>query len=136
MHENLNELMQTIVSMDYHQLLARARTSLKDACNIFSSYTEKEQASRYVISFLSAVIAADGQFTDTEQRFICDLFGEDFMQSFLENGDKIDADTIDRIVDSLSAPDKMSLCLFAAFIIAVDGHVNISEYDYLKKLVE
>ena len=135
MHGNLNELMQSIVDLEYPQLLARAKTSLTDACNIFTRFSGEAQAGKYVFSFLATAIAVDGKFSELEQRFIRDLFGDDDLQRFMEKADETGADAIDQIVDSLSAEDKMSLCLFAAYIIAVDGRVHINEYDYLKKLV-
>ena len=136
MADKLDTLLQSIVNLDYSQLLAGAKEGLSNAYKIFGRVGNQEQATSVVVAFLAAAIAVDGTFTALEQKLINDIFGDvDFMR-ILKTVDADMINDLDELIDTLSTDDKSKLCLFAAYILAVDEHINKDEYRYLLKLID
>ena len=135
MANSLDELLQKFVNMDYDELLTAAKEGLMLSHNIFARYSDEEHATVGVVTFLAAAIAVDGTFSAIEKKLIRDLFGEVDFMGILRTIDDEDYDSLDKIVDRLSDEEKNTLCLFAAYILAVDEHINADEYKYLVKLI-
>ena len=135
MADNFDKLLQDIVNLDYDQLLAGAKKGLGEAYRIFGRIGNQDQATSVVVAFLAAAIAVDGTFTAKEQQLISDLFGDVDFMSILKTVDAEMINDLDELIDSLSTEDKSSLCLFTAYILAVDESINKNEYRYLVKLI-
>lgn len=136
MSDKFDAMLQEIVNYDYPQLLAGAKATLADAFQIFSRFGNKDQATAGVIGFLASAIAIDNSFSAKEQQLIKDLFGDVDFMSILRTINADTINTLDKIVDSLPAEDKSTLCLLAIYVLAVDEHINKEEYRYLMTLID
>ena len=136
MADRFDELLQSMVDMDYEQLLNGAKRSLTDSYKIFADYSDEDHAVVGVVTFLAAAVAVDGTFSANEKRLIKDLFGDvDFMATLRTIGDD-DFKAMNSLVDALPPEKKAVLCTFATYVLAVDNHINKDEYRYLIDLLD
>ncbi len=141
----VNELLQEWVNTDYDTLLiagANALLRLKPYIDIFadensSGIKEKFAFERTTLSFIIAhAVFADREITETEQRFITDLFG--FNDTTLQEAVRLSSDdnrrTFDMFVESLDREGKGALLDLITSIAACDCTIPSSEKGLLLEI--
>lgn len=141
----VNELLQEWVNTDYETLLAAGAAALfrlKPCIDIFadensSGAKEKFAFERETVSYIIAsAVFADREITQTEQRFIHDLFG--FDEAKLQEAVSLSADDSRRMfnlfVDSLDREGKGALLDLLTSIAACDCTIPSSEKGLLLEI--
>lgn len=75
--DKLKELLQTYVNQPYEKLLAAAQDSLSRLVPLFNNVFGQEDGTIFVLQFLCTALAADGQLSQLEYRFLCDVVNID-----------------------------------------------------------
>ena len=95
-----------------------------------------------LLTFIATTIAVDGEFSETEYKFYCDVTG---CTDSYEEAKKImdDCSTeecrsiADRIFDCVAETqeEKIALLRLCVAVITVDKEVSVEEYEFLKRLI-
>ncbi|MBQ6234848.1 MAG: hypothetical protein IJK54_02950 [Clostridia bacterium] len=136
MAQSVSEMLQEIVNSPYEQKILGAQSTLADCFDIMTGRgIDLEQAKAFIITFLAAAAAADGEFSAPERNMLRDMFDDD-LEGIVGMIDREKFDMMDRFVDSLNASDKSSFILLAIYVTAVDDAINKDELTYLVKLMQ
>lgn len=136
MAQSVSEMLQEIVNSPYEQKVLGAQSTLVDCFDIMTGRgIDLEQAKAFIITFLAAAVAADGEFSAPERNMLRDMFDDD-LEGIVGMIDREKFDMMDRFVDSLNASDKSSFILLAIYVTAVDDAINKDELTYLVKLMQ
>ena len=136
MANSLSEMIQEIVNKSYEEKVMGAKLELGECFGILNRIgLEKEKSTMMLITFLTAAVAVNGEFSAPERRMLKDIFDDDF-EGLVKAMDKEAFDMMNQMVDTLDGRDKASFCLLASFILAVDDEIDVDEYKYLIKLLQ
>ncbi len=136
MANSLSEMIQEIVNKSYEEKVMGAKLALGECFGILNRIgLEKEKSTMMLITFLTAAVAVNGEFSAPERRMLKDIFDDDF-EGLVKAMDKEAFDMMNQMVDTLDGRDKASFCLLAIFILAVDDEIDVDEYKYLIKLLQ
>lgn len=141
----VNELLQQWVNTDYETLLAagaKALFKLKPHIDIFadrnsSDAKEKFAFERETVSYIIAsAVFADREVTETERRFIADLFGfnEAALQEAIRLSFEDNRHIFNSFVDSLDRNSKGALLDLLTSIAACDCTIPSSEKGLLLEI--
>lgn len=72
MEYTAEELFQSFVDASYDELLTKAKDSLDALTGFFKTLDEKATA-EIMMHIVATTVAADGEFTEAEYKFLCDL---------------------------------------------------------------
>ena len=133
-----NEIMQKLVNEDYNTLLGMARETFNSLLPTFKKIDTENDGAALAFFIISSAIAADGQLTVLENKFIGDLLGvstEVLIKMIQSHESKID-DLVEKLVDSLPQNERSSLILLIATIAASDETISRDENAFLKRLMD
>lgn len=136
----LNELLQDFVNEPYGNLVGMAKQSISDLLPVFNELAEDGQGSKFVVAFIGTSLAVDGQLSELEYRFVCDVLDGQFsydevkgLASAHYSGEMINA--IDGLVDACPVELKSALITFCCCFLAVDETISREEVAFVQKLL-
>ncbi|MBQ7646625.1 MAG: hypothetical protein IJS94_05085 [Clostridia bacterium] len=134
----LDQILQEIVNLSYDEIRMRA-VELANNCKDGFDALKIENISgiAFVEKFLAATVAVNGEYSQREQMLISELFKKpDRIETIADQITKRDIKNFDKLVDSLPEDLKSDCCLLASYVLAVDEHIDTSEYEYLVTLLQ
>lgn len=136
---DLNKILQDFVNNDYDTLVNIAKTAMKDLLPTLNEATDGEGSS-VIIALFATSLAVDGNLTDLEYKFVCDVLGTYYTYDQVKSlaqahyNEKIIA-SVDGIVDSCSTELKSKLLTLCCAFLAVDETISVDEVKFIKKLL-
>ena len=135
------QAMKNYVNASYDTLLALARNTLDNIMPVFDNIAEDGNGASYVFPFICVTLAVDGQFTELEYRFACDLTGLDvtydqFKSMVQEYYTEDWIVAIDNLVDRCSDDLKAEILSFCLTFAAVDEKISREENTFIAMLLD
>ncbi len=137
MDNKLREILQDLVNKDYNEHVEAGKMLIGASFGVLRKVTDEDKASQLLTFYIASVIAADGEASALEQRFLNDVFGKSASAILQLSGAMRPEiyDMLDKLVDMLKPEDKAPLMLLACTIAALDGTINQNEAAYIEKLL-
>ena len=139
----LKELFEQYLSLDYDQLLSRARELFSEVSAAFKRAfgTENSAAQALLITIFSC-LSIDGKLTDDECRFLSDIFG--FTKSYDEINNTVESlvgavggyMVAYRAASLLTAEERKDLVSFCLCFLVIDKELSENETAFIKKLLD
>ena len=123
----------------YEELLSLASGALTLVAKAFSDLASTNNPGELILPFIFTVLGVDGELSETEAKFLNDLFNSDFDYNALKNcvlayNDEELIELIDRLIDICDDQTKAAMLIFCTCFAAVDKNVTCKETEYLMKL--
>lgn len=134
--ESWNDMMERLVSEDYDGLLRIAREAMADALtDIKRLYPNEYGKVLYLI--LSSALAADGDLSVPEKRFISDLLHlpEHTVSSIIAGYSPASDEFVTHLVNYLPPQQRQKLILLIACVAVCDKTISRGENAFLKGLM-
>ncbi len=134
----LNEILQDYVNLSYEELLGVASHAAKTVVPFFNNAVEDGNGAIFTISFIGTCLAADGQLSALEKKFVCDLFGLDAqtVEGIVASINSEIVRIVDEVFDSIPTDEvKAALLSFCLCFLAVDERISREEVALIQKLI-
>ena len=141
MINSFDELFQSAVDMPHYQLVQSARHSISVVSQYLNLVTGEIQTSTVLMVAIGTFLAADGQLSHEEYRFMQDVFECDgsfeSLKLVVESSNDMDiVNNIDKLMDHAPKDVKVSFLALCLDCIACDGEITPSEKALLLKYLE
>ena len=128
----LDELLQSYVNKPYEELLGMARSSLSRLVPLFTKVWGDKEGSAFVLQFLCTALAADGQLSQLEYRFLCDVVNIDSADSAVKlvalACNEASRALVDKVFDSIDNNDvKADMVNLFLCCVSVDETITKDE---------
>lgn len=131
------ELLQDYVNMDYAILVCSAKESFRKLRPVLAECDPENGGVLLTLSLISAAVAADGIFSQTEKKFIRDVF--DIPASKIDLFGQIDSShmavLIDETADLLDIENKRELLNIIIALAACDEKITRSENSFIQRIM-
>ena len=134
----LNEILQDYVNLSYEELLGVASHAAKTVIPFFNNAVEDGNGAIFTISFIGTCLAADGQLSALEKKFVCDLLGVDAqtVEGLVASINSEIVRIVDEVFDSIPTDEvKSALLSFCLCFLAVDERISREEVALIQKLI-
>ena len=139
MSKTFSDILNEIEGKSYNELLELTRSAI----NVVSAEMQKllpgKKPSEFIAPLMLTTLAIDGNFSQKENQFLSDLFGEPF--NYAEYTHLIEAhndanlvQALDEFIDACGGQAKSSFVILCACFAAIDG-ISYKETEYLVKLL-
>ena len=149
MNEKLKELMQAFVNAEYSQLVTIAKGALATAYPYIakicaeSDADDENLASKVFLHFIGTTLAADGYYTELENKFFCDITGDtdsyEANKAYVAQYANSDSQSIaDKLFDEVVNDDnaRVALLHLCLAICAIDETISVEEVKFIQKLID
>lgn len=130
-------LLQDYVNMDYVILVRSAKESYRKLHPVLLEHDPENSGIILTVSLISAAVAADGNFTETEKNFIRDVF--DIPAGKIDIFGQLNSESINTLVDefadSLSIDHKRELLNIIITVAACDETITRSENSFIQRIM-
>lgn len=130
-------LLQDYVNMDYVILVRSAKESYRKLYPVLLEHDPENSGIILTVSLISAAVAADGDFTETEKNFIRDVF--DIPAGKIDIFGQLNSESINTLVDefadSLSMDHKRELLNIIIAVAACDETITRSENSFIQRIM-
>ena len=130
-------LLQDYVNMDYVILVRSAKESYRKLHPVLLEHDPENSGIILTVSLISAAVAADGNFTETEKNFIRDVF--DIPAGKIDIFGQLNSESINTLVDefadSLSMDYKRELLNIIITVAACDETITRSENSFIQRIM-
>ncbi len=138
---SFQEILQKYVNLDYEDLLSLAKKNFEKIMPYFNSIAKDGNGSSVCVAFISACLAADGELSTLEIRFVNDLVGSHLTRAelFGITQELIDGgafDLADAVYDACPAEIRNDLLSFCLCFCAVDESISTKELAFIKRLLD
>ena len=140
MGKSYNQILQEIVNLDYDELLTRAELVLPDVLDGLNNVARDGDGAGFLLALIGRSIVADGQFSDLEYQFVCQLL--DLRYSFRELKDYLEQYCDDewevllyRVIDAVDGDTRGGLLLLCLYVMAVDERISKEENALVQRLL-
>ena len=148
MNDALKEIMQAFESTEYSELVDVAKEAIAIAypyiTKVFADQEIDENLPvKTILHFIATTIAVDGNYTELEHKFFCDVTGdtdsyEDNKAFIAQFADGKHADVADQLFDYIVNDNdaKAALLQLCLAICAVDKTISPDEVAFICKLID
>lgn len=138
---SFQEILQKYVNLDYEELVTLAKKNLAKVMPYFNSIAKDRKGVLICITFISACLAADGELSSLEIRFVNDVTNSqltreelfNIAQKFINGGA---FDLADEVYDACPAEVRNDLLSFCLCFCAVDETISANEVAFIKRLLD
>lgn len=135
---NLKDILQNYVNADYDVLVAMAQKALTALLPSCKKVDKENDGFLMVSGIILSAVGADGELSQLEKNFICDVLG--IKSSTFENFVKLYNDDlallVDKFADSLDDDVKANTLTLVAAIAACDEKISLEESAFIRKILE
>lgn len=135
------QMMKNYVNADYQTLLSVAMQSLNKFMPVFDNISEDGNGASYVFPFICVTLAVDGQFSELEYRFACDITGlevsyDQFKGMVQQYYTEEWIVAVDNLIDKCSQDLKQEILAFCLAFAAVDEKISREENTFFAMLLD
>jgi hypothetical protein len=136
--KNFADIIKDFEGKSYEELLALAMGSMTLIAKAFSKFNDT-QPGDIILPFIFTTLGVDGELSETELKFLNDLFASDFdyeatKKYAVAHNDEEIVELVDKLIDMCDGETKAALLVFCLCFAAVDHNVSCQETAYLIKL--
>ena len=131
--EQFDKEVEKVNGMSYEDKVTGAQITL-DMCaaSLIKAGLELKDVGFFILSFVAAVVAVDGDFSSKEESMLKEVFGEMKVEEFVNKSKSwLVRRSLDKTIDSMSKEDKVHFLILATYIASVDGDISKKELKYL-----
>ncbi|MBE6768278.1 MAG: hypothetical protein E7549_05125 [Ruminococcaceae bacterium] len=134
---SLRETLQGLVNKSREELFVLAKMSMARVLPYCRNVDNTTDGTAWLASVLMTAVAADGEVSRAESRFIAAILGweEEQLAAWVPADREQANETVDRFVDALDAETKAAACLLISAVLACDGHINFEENAFIRKMI-
>ena len=137
--KTFSDIIKEFEGKSYDELLTLAKGSLNLIARAFSEFAKDCQPGDLILPFIFTTLGVDGELSETEHKFLNDLFEADFdyegaKKYALAHSDSEVVELVDKLIDICDAETKAALLIFCMCFASIDGNVSCQETAYLIKL--
>ena len=133
----LSELFQSVVDMEYDELVSEARKCYERIKEFGIVYKGDSDPKSFVTGLAVAAVATDRQFSVLEQSFVMDVLGidDDVFFNYICETDETLVDILEDIIDTLDIEAKSEIAYFLSLLCACDMTVAPDENELIRRLI-
>lgn len=133
----LKDILQRCVDMEYTELVELAKRSLAAFLPKCREVDNEHDGMLLTASIVLAAVAADGELTPRENRFLCDVMALDQtrIEALVLLYDAEMEALADSFADHCEAAVKAEILTFCVCVAACDGTINREESAFLRRLL-
>lgn len=137
---SFQEILQEYVNLSYEDLLSLAKKNFAKIMPCFNSIAKDGNGGSVCVAFISACLAADGELSSLEIRFVNDVTNSQLTREELFNitQEFIDGGAFalsDAVYDACPAEVRGDLLSFCLCFCAVDETISANEVAFIKRLL-
>lgn len=134
------DLLQEYVNKPYDELLQIASSALATVMPAFDAAADDGNGAKFVVPFMSTMMAVDGKFSELEYNFLNDLLGggvnyESAKANVAAHYNADALEWVDNLIDSIGEKGKTILLMLVLCFAAVDETISREENAYIAKLM-
>ena len=136
----INTILQDIVNEPYETLVSMERECIFKLYPVLKEYDKKTDPFIHFVTIMATAIAIDGKITESEHKFVCDVFSKNISYEELMGFAKLYYNPkafkeLDEFIDGFPNNLKSQLALFCCCFLAVDGEISSVENLFITKLL-